>query len=994
MDDGGAGWDWWPDGGRTLLVCPAEALDHLVALAGLGPGSWVTATTAEAAFPAMCGERFAVVLVDLPVAGEALASLAGELRIVRQGPALIVVGSAGDRSAVLGRGATGFVTREELTAETLREELRRWTVPRERIGRLVRHVEHQRRVVDTLLEGVVICSPAGRVLHVNESAAQLIGRPAAELLFRPPPLASLELADEDGMPVPPGETATARALRSGRPVEGIVQRMRRADGEWRWIELSVSLLAEPPGTAPYATVACFRDVTGEREAQASHLSAERRRRQLLEHASDGYLVLDRHGRVREVSPSIERLWPVAHLLGVEAATLFDATAATSFRAAVAGTFDGSAAPQRLELRLAAAAAGTGTAGDGPEGRWVEATVSRAPDGDAGDGGGAVVVNLSDVSARVRAERARRFAEDRFRLGFENGTAGMSITALDGRIVEANPALCELLGVTAEQLVGTSASDWIHPGDAADRVSERARLLSGEVDHYRCERRYARLDGGVVWCLVDVSLIRGDDGEPRYLFSQFQDVTERRSHEAALEHRVHHDSLTGLPNRRGLAAFLDGALGRAAASDTKLAVLFLDVDRFKVINDGLGHVAGDTILAETARRLLLGVREGDLVARFGGDEFIVVCEGVVGREDADVLARRMVTLFDEPFDVDGKPIYVTASCGMVVVDGSTTAEVALRDADAAMYEAKDRGRGRVQVFDERLRRAVSERLEIEQALRLALDRGELRVRYQPVVALAEGRTVGVEALVRWEHPTRGLLSPAEFMPAAEASGLVVGIGAFVLEQALDQVARWRAGAFPSIWVAVNLSPRQLSMGSPASACERALAERGLPAEALRLELTESALMDDVASSARMLEELRSLGVAVAIDDFGTGYSSLAYLSRFPVSQLKIDRSFVASIGSDPHAPEIVRTIVSLAQAMGLETCAEGVERPDQRDFVAGLGCRLAQGYLWSPPVPAEALATLRTAPVAPVALVHSGMPAARGTSPADLAAVTDALTPVP
>ena len=304
MDDGGAGWDWWPDGGRTLLVCPAEALDHLVALAGLGPGSWVTATTAEAAFPAVCGERFAVVLVDLPVAGEALASLAGELRIVRQGPALIVVGSAGDRSAVLGRGATGFVTREELTAETLREELRRWTVPRERIGRLVRHVEHQRRVVDTLLEGVVICSPAGRVLHVNESAAQLIGRPAAELLFRPPPLASLELADEDGMPVPPGETATARALRSGRPVEGIVQRMRRADGEWRWIELSVSLLAEPPGTAPYATVACFRDVTGEREAQASHLSAERRRRQLLEHASDGYLVLDRHGRVREVSPSI------------------------------------------------------------------------------------------------------------------------------------------------------------------------------------------------------------------------------------------------------------------------------------------------------------------------------------------------------------------------------------------------------------------------------------------------------------------------------------------------------------------------------------------------------------------------------------------------------------------------------------------------------------------------------------------------------------------
>lgn len=958
----------WADGARTLVICPPGSLDRLVRLAGLAADEVVTVTSLDEAFPALCRERFVAVLLALPLDGETLAAAVGELRIVRQGPAIVVVGDVTDRAAALARGASGFVPRASLGEAALRECLRLGTAPTARVGRLVRHVVHQRRVVDSLLEGVLICSPSDRVLYMNERAAEILGRPQEELLFKPFPFEELELADEDGNPLAHGDLASQTALRTGRPVEVVVQRMRRRDGELRWVEVFASLLAEPPGAAPYAVVACFRDVTEERVAQAAHLAAERRRRQLLEHATDGYLVVGEDLAVREASPSIERFWPPAAIMGADATTLFHPADRGAVHRALADARPAGKGTRHLELRLAPPGPDAATDDD----RWVEATVTAVP-GDPVVPGDAVVVNLSEATARIRAERARRFAEERFRLGFEHGTVGMTITDLDGRILEVNPALCELFGMPAGDLVGTMVADRVHPDDAAQRLVQRRRMFAGEIDRYRSERRYLRPDGTTVWCLLNVSLIRDDDGLPLYLFSQFQDITERKSHEAVLEHRVHHDVLTGLPNRRGLQLRLEGALDRAAAAGTKVAVLFLDVDRFKIVNDGLGHAAGDVILVETARRLAAGVRDGDTVARFGGDEFIVVCERVDDLEEADLLARRTTRLFERPFDVDGKPIFVSASCGIVLVDGTTTAEEALRDADAAMYEAKDRGRGRRQVFDERLRRVAAVRLDTEQALRLALDRQELRVVYQPVLALGDGGavgTVGVEALVRWDHPERGTLPPAEFIPAAEASGLILGIGAFVLQEALAQVSRWRISVSPTLWVAVNLSPRQLALGNPVAMCQRALDAQGAAPDALRLELTESALMEDVDTSVRTLEELRDLGVTMAIDDFGTGYSSLAYLSRLPVDILKIDRSFVAGIGIDPHASEIVRTVTSLARAMDLETCAEGVERPDQLSVVTRLGCGLAQGFLWSPPLPHHELGEFLVAERAATSVVES------------------------
>ena len=568
--------------------------------------------------------------------------------------------------------------------------------------------------------------------------------------------------------------------------------------------------------------------------------------------------------------------------------------------------------------------------------------------------GCVFLDRSPIADRKQARQRRRFAEERFRLGFEHGTAGMSITDTEGRIVEVNPALCDLLGERSEGLVGTMIADWVHPDDREERRAQRKRMFAGEIDRYRAERRYVRRDGTTVWCLMTVSLIRDDDGDPLYLFSQFQDITERKANEVALEHSVHHDALTGLPNRRGLLRRIEEALARAR-SEGSVAVLFLDVDRFKVVNDSLGHAAGDRILVQIAHRLANGIRAGDTVARFGGDEFIVVCEQVQSLPEAEALARRAIALFDAPFDLYGKPLSVTASCGIALVERGATADEALRDADAAMYSAKERGRGRPQVFNAQLRRVVTDRLDTEQALRLALDRGELFLLYQPVIELGSGRTAGVEALVRWEHPERGTISPAEFIPAAEESGLIVPIGELVVTEAVAQAYDWRRrlSGCRELWVAVNLSQRQFVLGDPLASCDRALSNVGAPPDLLRLELTESTLMNDVEAAIRVLASLRERGVGVAIDDFGTGYSSLAYLSRLPVSQLKIDRSFVAGIGNDPHAHDIIRAIGSLARSMELESCAEGVERPEELAMLRRLHCELAQGFLWAPPLkPAE------------------------------------------
>ena len=435
------------------------------------------------------------------------------------------------------------------------------------------------------------------------------------------------------------------------------------------------------------------------------------------------------------------------------------------------------------------------------------------------------------------------------------------------------------------------------------------------------------------------------------------LQRRRRYASALElaHQAVHDALTGLPNRLQVADRLEQALARASRTGSHVAVLFIDLDRFKVINDGRGHAAGDELLVAVAERLRRVVRSGDVVARFGGDEFVVVCEDQTAAFEAAQVAGRIIDALREPIVVDGQEIFLSASIGIAMADGTGSPESLLRDADAAMYRAKDKGRARCEFFDATMRTEALDHLETQSALHRALEREELRVFYQPVVDLASGTVAGVEALVRWEHPQHGLVSPASFIPLAEETGLIVPIGAWVLEQATAQLARWRERTWGrALTVNVNLSARQLRQSDLIPALMSALLSSGTDPASLCLELTETAFMEDAPSHRETLAGIKGLGVGLAIDDFGTGYSSLTYLKRLPVSVLKIDQAFVRGLGRDASDTAIVKSVIDLAHALGLVVVAEGVEDADQVVHLRALGCDLAQGYFFARPQPAEDL----------------------------------------
>src|SRR4051794_36618185 len=517
---------------------------------------------------------------------------------------------------------------------------------------------------------------------------------------------------------------------------------------------------------------------------------------------------------------------------------------------------------------------------------------------------------------------------------------LTVHALDGTCRYASPAARALLGRAPEDLVGDGVFSIVVEEDAelvADAAGEALREGTGGVTF-----RARRADGDVIW--IEASLRAVNDA----LVVVSRDVTARRSAELALAHRALHDALTGLPNRALFGDRLALALRRRVRRGTgTVAVFFLDVDRFKLINDSLGHDAGDALLLQVAARLEAAVRPEDTVARLGGDEFTVLCEDVAGELEAVAIAQRVVDLFEDPFDAAGREVFVSTSVGVALSTGrtGTTAEALIRDADAAMYRAKERGKARFELFDAPLRAHALRRLELETALRRAIRRGELRVHFQPQVELGGGRVVAREALVRWEHPQQGLLEPAQFLPAAEESGLVVALGAHVLREACARAAQDR------LPVAVNLSDRHVAHPDVVSHVAAALDDAGLAPEALTLELREGALGVE---STGVLRDLTALGVRLALDDFGTGSSCLAHLRAGPVEVVKLDGALVAGDGA------VLAAVVALARALGLEIVAEGVETREQLAALEALGCDRAQGYLLGEPAAHEPARALRVA----------------------------------
>jgi len=544
-------------------------------------------------------------------------------------------------------------------------------------------------------------------------------------------------------------------------------------------------------------------------------------------------------------------------------------------------------------------------------------------------------------------------EELLRRAFQDAAVASFILDAAGRLSRVNRALCELAGAGEEDMLGADIADVAGPDAAAWGRQPPLTPRPGEVRLDRRETRWLRRDGTVLDVELTLSAVGGVDGTPAFTIAQVHDIGDRRVAARRLAHQALHDPLTTLPNRTLFVERLERGLRRQQRSDSVLAVLFVDLDRFKQINDSLGHAAGDQVLGEVAARLREVLRPGDTIARLGGDEFAVLCEGLADEAAALDVGERVLRAVAAPMTVQEHHASVCASVGIAVTrDGLPDGETMVANADFAMYQAKERGRSRCVVFDASMRAQALARIEQTAALRQALERDELRLVYQPLVRVDGGGVVGVEALVRWQHPERGLLCADAFVRLAEETGLMPPLGTWVLREACREFSTWAPppGEDPP-QLSVNVSAQQLGGGTLVDTLRCILADTGLHPSRLCLEITESVLLDDAQPAAEALAELRRLGVRLAIDDFGTSYSSLSYLRRFAVDVIKVDRSFVGGLGADPAADAIVSAIVNVSRALGFGVVAEGVETEEQLVALRALGCDFAQGHLWSPPLEA-------------------------------------------
>lgn len=677
---------------------------------------------------------------------------------------------------------------------------------------------------------------------------------------------------------------------------------------------------------------------------------------------DAVIATDAEGRVRFMNPMAEQMsgWTADQAIGRAADAVVrieEASDGSPLDSPVSRALDGD---QVVGIEF-------GSLLVCPDGARLPIDDSAAPIRDAeGNLMGAVMV-FRDVRNRLAAENRLRQSEERFRNAFNFAPGGMAVVSLDMRLLQVNEALCELLGSPANELLDETLGRYA----CVDVADERLRLMDLVAGHHASvefEKCFQRRDGKQLWTVVSVSLLRQDQEPLCYLY-QVHDITERREVENRLAHLAHYDALTGLANRALLTEEIDRAIAAARRHRQRLAVVFIDLDHFKQVNDSLGHEAGDELLKTVAYRLRHAVRDSDLVARLGGDEFVILLPEIETAEDVLVVTEKVQSECARPVLVAGREVRVGASMGVSLYpDDAGDSRSLLRFADSALYHAKSEGRNHLQFYRTELTARIDERLKIGASLRGALERNEFELYYQPIMSVASGMPVGAEALIRWHHPTRGLLGPDVFMPVAEETGISAAIGEWVIRSACREAAAWR----DAISVSVNVSASQFRSERLVAVVRAALTEVGLEPSRLCIELTEQLLLADSERNRSLLADLKALGVQIAIDDFGTGYSSLSTISQFRPTELKIDRGLIGR-SDEPDGAALVTAAIAMAHSLKLGVVTEGVETQAQHDFLKERGCERAQGYLFAHPAAAATFVdwmTVRHGPAAPAGgVVH-------------------------
>ena len=797
-----------------------------------------------------------------------------------------------------------------------------------------------RELVGNLREGVYISNLDGRILDANPAFLEIVGVPTIEALSR------LRVSD---LLVDPGQRASELELLSR---EGAVREfeflIRRPDGQVRAVlDACHAVRAEGSGETLFHGI--IVDITDRKADEARLERWFSLLRATLESTADGILVVDHAGKIVSFNRKFVEMWRMPGEL----------LAAGDDRKAMQHVVAQLKHPTRFVAKVeelyADAEATSFDVIEFKDGRVFERYSQPQRIGATSVGR---VWSFRDVTDRDHAAAALRESEERYALAARGANDGLWDWSLGTNEVYYSPRWKGMVGCSDAE-IGATPDDWlarVHPEDVERVRADIASHVAGYSPQLETEHRIRHRDGHYVWVSCRGVAVRDALGKATRMAGSLTDITERKSAEEQLVHDAFHDSLTNLPNRALFTDLLARSLGRAKRrAEYRFAVLFTDLDRFKVVNDSLGHATGDELLKAITRRIERCIRPGDTLARLGGDEFTILVDDIGDASDATRVADRIQHELAQPFNLGGHEVFTSASIGIALsASGYQAADDLLRDADIAMYRAKALGKARYEVFDTAMHAHAKALLELETDLRRAVERAEFQLLYQPLVTLDTGRITGFEAVVRWEHPARGTIGPAGFIPIAEETGLIIPIGRWVLREACRQMRVWqdRYPAFADLTVSVNLSGRQFAQPTLVNEIGQALQETGLDPHRLRIEITESVVMENAVSAMAMIDQLRALEVKIDVDDFGTGYSSLSYLQRFDIDNLKIDRSFVSNIdGPGGENAEIVRTIVTLAHHLGMDAVAEGVETADQVALLKELGCLKVQGFLFSKPLTA-------------------------------------------